>query len=703
MLVMDQMILTVLATNNTVSGFGVGFGVYNCTSGCDVGVFTSLNFNHNNILNNTIGFETNLTTPVLAEYNWWGTIVQSEIQALISGNVDFDPWIGKPVTVTQTVPVTYDFPGMGVKMIFTTLPTGGGNVTVLRYNEAYTPFPVGYSNVAMWLDITSTMPNYSFDVTVYVDVFGISGFDATTIVMYRTTGGTWLAIPGGLYTASDPLFGGHPSFKFVTNHFTPFTFINTTADAFNVYLSSSQSAAAGFIYPNTAWGITAYEPPLGDDWDFTAPISLYIVPQVGSEFGASDITIQWDNTMYSYSGVDPLGGIYDNPAYQFFYNQLGTTNSVTINASRTDNNNFTIGTNDYIAKLNLNLLKPGFAPISFTALDFRAFDGIGGQLGVFMTGNNGQVKSYLGDVASNTSTLTGDGLIDFFDLSPWSISYWSGVGGFGMVNYKVKYDVGPTSTNNVYGIPTVDGKIQFEDLVIFSMSYGFSASNVYPKIESEPTAPVDLQLGEPIIAGIQTRIPLFVSGGVQNVRAMSLTFAGQFGRLVSVEKGTLLTEFTNPVMVMSNVEGNQVYVDLAVFGAEELGINQEGEVLTLVFEGNTEINLNTADIRNILNSPMAVNISGSEGLVPAEFALMQNYPNPFNPTTTINYNLPKQAMVEISIYNALGEKVATVVNEIKEAGKHTVEFNAVGYSSGIYFYQIKANDFVSVKKMILMK
>ena len=169
------------------------------------------------------------------------------------------------------------------------------------------------------------------------------------------------------------------------------------------------------------------------------------------------------------------GGIYDDPDYQFFYNQLGTTNSVTINASRTDNINFTIGTNDYIAKLNLNLLKPGFAPISFTALDFRFFDGLGGQLGVFMTGNNGQVKSYLGDVASHTSTLTGDGLIDFLDLSPWSVSYWSGVGGFGMTNYKVKYDIGPTSNNNVYGTPAVDRKIQFEDLVIFSMSYGFSA------------------------------------------------------------------------------------------------------------------------------------------------------------------------------------------------------------------------------------
>ena len=184
---------------------------------------------------------------------------------------------------------------------------------------------------------------------------------------------------------------------------------------------------------------------------------------------------------------------------------------------------------------------------------------------------------------------------------------------------------------------------------------------------------------------------------------MNLTFAGEFGKLVSVEKGALLNEFTNPVMVLSNADGNQVFVDLAVFGAEEVGINSEGEVLTLIFEGNADINLSTANVRNILNGAMKVEIAGLEGLVPDEFALMQNYPNPFNPSTTINYSLPTQAMVEISIFNALGENVATLVNEIKEAGKHTVEFNATGYSSGIYFYQIKANDFISVKKMILMK
>jgi hypothetical protein len=100
---------------------------------------------------------------------------------------------------------------------------------------------------------------------------------------------------------------------------------------------------------------------------------------------------------------------------------------------------------------------------------------------------------------------------------------------------------------------------------------------------------------------------------------------------------------------------------------------------------------------------MDVNISGTDALVPAEFALLQNYPNPFNPSTTINYELPEQAMVEISIFNALGERVVSLVNEMKDAGRHSVAFNAAGYSSGIYFYQIKANDYVSVKKMILMK
>ena len=88
----------------------------------------------------------------------------------------------------------------------------------------------------------------------------------------------------------------------------------TNATVYDVYLSSNTSAAAGILYPNTNWGVTSHEP---DDWNFTSPISLYIVPEVGSVFGASDITIQWDNTMYSYAGVENTG-IYSGANFQSY-------------------------------------------------------------------------------------------------------------------------------------------------------------------------------------------------------------------------------------------------------------------------------------------------------------------------------------------------------------------------------------------------
>ena len=88
---------------------------------------------------------------------------------------------------------------------------------------------------------------------------------------------------------------------------------------------------------------------------------------------------------------------------------------------------------------------------------------------------------------------------------------------------------------------------------------------------------------------------------------------------------------------------------------------------------------------------------------PLTFALEQNYPNPFNPSTLIKYSIAKDAMVNISVYNAIGEKVATLVNGLQQAGRYEVNFNAGNLTSGIYFYSIEAGDFKSVKKMMLIK
>ena len=97
-------------------------------------------------------------------------------------------------------------------------------------------------------------------------------------------------------------------------------------------------------------------------------------------------------------------------------------------------------------------------------------------------------------------------------------------------------------------------------------------------------------------------------------------------------------------------------------------------------------------------------IEGEEDLLPKEFELMQNYPNPFNPVTKIKYAIPQVSHVRIEIYNVLGQRVRTLVNEEKVPGYYTVDFDASSLASGFYIYRLNASSgFNSVKKMIVTK
>jgi hypothetical protein len=95
---------------------------------------------------------------------------------------------------------------------------------------------------------------------------------------------------------------------------------------------------------------------------------------------------------------------------------------------------------------------------------------------------------------------------------------------------------------------------------------------------------------------------------------------------------------------------------------------------------------------------MEIDVTG-----PKEFTLYQNYPNPFNPTTTIKFALPIDSRVKINIYNSLGQLVETLVDKEMESGYHEVNFNASKLASGVYLYQLQVQDFISVKKMLLIK
>jgi photosystem II stability/assembly factor-like uncharacterized protein len=93
--------------------------------------------------------------------------------------------------------------------------------------------------------------------------------------------------------------------------------------------------------------------------------------------------------------------------------------------------------------------------------------------------------------------------------------------------------------------------------------------------------------------------------------------------------------------------------------------------------------------------------------IPITYSLTQNFPNPFNPSTKIKYSVPELNYVTIKVYDVLGREVITLVNEEKSAGNYKIEFSAKGgaidLSSGIYFYRIKAGDFIETKKMTLIK
>jgi hypothetical protein len=123
-------------------------------------------------------------------------------------------------------------------------------------------------------------------------------------------------------------------------------------------------------------------------------------------------------------------------------------------------------------------------------------------------------------------------------------------------------------------------------------------------------------------------------------------------------------------------------------------------------------NVYTIENVNITMSPSSPTSAGDPGAVPQAFALGQNYPNPFNPSTSMTYSLSAPSMVTLTVYNMLGQEIATLVNEGRAAGTHDILWNGTdmhgrSVASGVYMYRLRAvagsTEFTQVRKMLLMK
>jgi hypothetical protein len=136
-----------------------------------------------------------------------------------------------------------------------------------------------------------------------------------------------------------------------------------------------------------------------------------------------------------------------------------------------------------------------------------------------------------------------------------------------------------------------------------------------------------------------------------------------------------------------------------------LTVRSEGMDMRLMDETGKTVNVNLRSGEEVVISDATIQklmVSGET--IPTVYALEQNYPNPFNPSTLIEFSLPEDVgNVKLSIYNALGEKVAELVNTSLTAGRYSYQWNAQNVATGMYIYELRTEKFVSVKKMVLMK
>ncbi len=126
--------------------------------------------------------------------------------------------------------------------------------------------------------------------------------------------------------------------------------------------------------------------------------------------------------------------------------------------------------------------------------------------------------------------------------------------------------------------------------------------------------------------------------------------------------------------------------------------------LTMIWpEQNEPIYLTGAIINGVTHGTLVGIEDEPNGIKPAKFELEQNYPNPFNPTTNINFTLPKDSNVRLSVYNLLGQKVAALMDKPLTAGQYHVTFNGSDLPSGVYFYRLQAGKYSQTRKMLLME
>lgn len=153
------------------------------------------------------------------------------------------------------------------------------------------------------------------------------------------------------------------------------------------------------------------------------------------------------------------------------------------------------------------------------------------------------------------------------------------------------------------------------------------------------------------------------------------------------EINILVSSLSYPITIQWKMIKESVGLASLEIDNKEIGLNETGSMVIANPQTQIKLKLSPAQVTG----------------VPSEFALQQNYPNPFNPTTVIKYSLPVESKVTLTFYNVLGQVVKVIADEIQTTGYKSVEWDASGMASGIYFYRLQTHNFTATKKLLLLR
>jgi hypothetical protein len=306
--------------------------------------------------------------------------------------------------------------------------------------------------------------------------------------------------------------------------------------------------------------------------------------------------------------------------------------------------------------------------------------------------NDRATNYWLGDVYGPAGDATPNGLVDPFDINELG-SYFFTTVNIGDAGAAV--DVGPTDDWSRLGIPTTDSRVDFEDLMVFSMNFG-----VVAPAKTMPSFSDRVVLAWADYGNGRYGLRLVEGDGLKGLRITGP------GNVISVEAGQLLDEQSEPTFVRN--DGESFHAVAAVMGTN-VAFQGAGDLLIVEAGAAMDASDLVISARGVDNSELTVSLEQTSGaLTPRVFSLYPNYPNPFNPMTKISFSLPEAQAVRLSIYSVDGRRVATLMQETRPAGLHEViwkgqDNNGRQMASGVYFCRIEAGPYSAVHKMTLTK